>query len=292
MNIALVFPEEWMDEIQQERAGLHVQPCFFLIPISQTASENPKKYQKTICAKAKKLDVRVVTWFVPQTLASGKAVTKWPDLVYRFKNDYLVQSIAFAASARAVIDCLKQSEWGSQKPQHTSVFCQYAAPYTIMLEKWAKAGAKTYHPGDYAKDEILDVLRKLSGNWVYFGHALANRLRGYGHLFVNELIAHKPKKQLTATLWFTCSTLAGKDGENLALEWYLSGSTACLLASPKAIKTSSNQLLGDAWLEVLAETKNQSVTDVLLAVSRQSEFLFEVLNQYKLLGKPWVRIGM
>ena len=175
----------------------------------------------------------------------------------------------------------------------THLTCQYQPPYTAMLDLWSKAGAKEYHPGDYYKSEILTAISNMTGNWVYWGHGEANLLRGYGHLEKDELLAHVPPKPLNATLWFTCSTLDKHERENIALSWYRSGATKCLMASPNKINTQANQQLSEAWLSAVKSQPLACISEVVLKlIQEESEEITEVLSNYYLLGNPWVPAGL
>ena len=293
MNVVLVFPKRWINVVKKEVARLaHRQPCFFMFPVDDETLLSPKKSQSSITRGIGAEGVNVICWLLPTCMASGKSVKKWPDMITKVSGHILVQSVAFADRPEELRAFLDLSTENKNRFQGTNITCQYQPPYTTMFEKWVRAGAKGFHPCDYFKDEFLYEISKFQGIWVYFGHALADRLRGYGHVYANELLLHQPKHQLEATLWFTCSTLADKKEKGIALHWYLSGATKCLLASPEAVKTNDNQLLGEAWLAEINGDTGKSIATILHALAITSTSIEKRLKKFKLMGSPWVTMNM
>lgn len=285
MKTILVIPENWNNISKQQEQRLNLIRPFSLHnhSLSNTKKKNHKTYNThTISEHA------ISLWVLPKKMATGKHVKFWPRICDNNRNDKMIQAICFADTIDELFIFLEASSANNKKTQKTYVTCQYEYPYTAMLEKWSKAGAKAIHPGDYFKDDFLQELSTFKGNWVYFGHALEDRLRGYEHLLHNELCSNKPANPLMASLWFTCSTLSSKGQNNVALNWYLSGATQCLIASPNEIKTGNNQKLGKAWLEVAINKKQLSIADILIKLASDNSLCKNTLSKYCLLGNPWV----
>ena len=73
------------------------------------------------------------------------------------------------------------------------------------------------------------------------------------------------------------------------MTWFLSGKTQILLASPFKVKTEENQLLGRQFLDSLIQKKNESIAEILLdLIETEDQSVRQVLNQYQLLGNPWI----
>lgn len=280
-----------MDEAKSGIARLNSQqPCYFILGFDWSLD------QETL---AESLKVRMYDFFdqaallvLPKSFARSEFIPFWPSLVQTNLSGTWICSICFADNWDEVehvfIDSLQAND---NNAMNIHASCQYQPPYTEMLALWDSAGAKSYHPGDYFKEDFLFQLSQMSGTWAYWGHALGDRLRAYGHLDRLDILSHKPVNPLLATLWFTCSTLNPEIEDNIGLVWYLSGSTQCLLASPFKIKTESNQVFGQEFLSCYLSDRNQLLAEIFYNLSgNQKPSLFEIMNQYHLLGNPWVNI--
>ena len=295
MNKAIVLPSTWSEQAEIFMARLNeIQPCFFSIAIpcgSYEDSPSFLKLQSKLLAQSGAQSALIV---VPKSWAKVEFMKHWQTVICNESDDPVICSLFFADEWPEVETLLQEFlEEKVDKYPKTHLTCQYQPPYTAMLDLWSKAGAKEYHPGDYYKSEILTAISNMTGNWVYWGHGEANLLRGYGHLEKDELLAHVPPKPLNATLWFTCSTLDKHESENIALSWYRSGATKCLMASPNKINTQANQQLSEAWLSAVKSQPLACISEVVLKlIQEESEEITEVLSNYYLLGNPWVPAGL
>jgi len=293
MTIAIVIPESWLGEVSNYLARWEAIPSsYFFISVSEEVWQNPKKGTELVLIQSQEKKAQIVLWILPIYMTKGQCTGKWPEMINTETSKPLVNSLCFADSWKE-FQILFESFNHSLEPTLNSTFvsCQYEPPYTKMLNAWEKSGAKGFHPGDYFKDEFLAELKKVSGNWVYFGHGEGDRLRGYGHLLLSELMANKPSKPLNATLWFTCSTLDEKNGERIALSWFLNKGTYCILSSAKKVKTEENTILGEAWLEIISKPNNLTIGEIIIELINEDPALYQpILNQYQLLGFPWVQM--
>ncbi|WP_339865132.1 hypothetical protein [uncultured Algoriphagus sp.] len=295
MNKAIVLPGAWSEQAENFMARLNeIQPCFFSIAIpcgSYEDSPSFLKLQSKLLAQSGAQSALIV---VPKSWAKVEFMKHWQTVICNDSNDPVICSLFFADEWHEVETLLQEFlEEKVDKSPKTHLTCQYQPPYTTTLKLWADAGAEEYHPGDYFKSEILNAIAIMTGNWVYWGHGGGSYLRGYGHLEKVELLLYAPKNPLNATLWFTCSTLDAAVPENIALSWYLSGATKCLLASPDKVKTDANVALSKAWLAEAQSKQGICVAEILLKLIKQnSKEINEVLTQYYLIGNPWVCAGI
>ncbi|WP_425638408.1 hypothetical protein ACPUEN_03255 [Algoriphagus yeomjeoni] len=295
MNKAIVIPESWSIPAGFFVARLNkFQPRFFTISIPDAVYLDSESFLTKLYAAVDQHAANSALVVLPHSWAKVNKMQDWPPIVCNEKFRPVVNSIFFADEWKelenALLDFLCDKIDLAPK---THLTCQYQQPYTKMLKLWSEAGAEDFHPGDFYKTEILSAISTMTGNWVYWGHGEANLLRGYGHLEKDELLAHIPAKPLNATLWFTCSTLEKHSTENIALSWYRSGATKCLLASPNKINTEANQMLSAAWLAASKSPPIASIAAVILKlIQEESKEITEVLRNYYLLGNPWVHAGI
>lgn len=291
MNKAIVIPESWSIPAGFFVARLNkFQPRFFTISIPDLIYLDSATFLSKLYLALDRNDADSALVVLPHSWADVKKIKNWPEAVCNEKIRPVVNSIFFADDWEELAKMFSEflEEKNNSAPK-THITCQYQPPYTTMLNLWADSGAENYHPGDFYKSEILTAISQMTGNWVYWGHGEANLLRGYGHLGKEELLAHIPAKPLNATLWFTCSTLDHYDGENIALSWYRSGATKCLLASPHKINTDANQLLSESWLSTAKSQHSSCIASIVLKLMQEgSQETKEVLRNYYLLGNPWV----
>ncbi|MBN7816151.1 hypothetical protein [Algoriphagus pacificus] len=294
MNYAIIIPESWLDDLMKSKAGWINFPssCFFIY--HQELDLTRLKANPSIKLQLSENNIAAVLWILPRKFSDKKHQKKWPKLIQKSKSQVFVNSLIFADSWN---DCsiLFEQYFNSVDKYYnrTSVSCQYEPAYTTLLGDWDKSGALSFHPGDFFKEEFLEEIKRMSGNWVYFGHGEGDRLRGYGHLEKLELLQNGPSKPLNSTLWFTCSTLQEKKGSSLAFSWFSENNTFCLLASAHKVKTVENQAISSSWLDVILNEKELTIADILLKIySKAPDFFSPILNQYQLLGFPWVKMGI
>ena len=295
MNKAIVIPESWSIPAGFFVARLNkFQPRFFTISIPDALYLDSDAFLTNLYTSVDQHDANSTLVVLPHSWARFNKIQDWPTIVCNEKFRPVVNSIFFADKWKELENALLDFLCGKiDLSPKTHLTCQYQPPYTRMLNLWSAAGAENYHPGDYYKSEMLSAISTMTGNWVYWGHGEANLLRGYGHLAKDELLAHIPAKPLNATLWFTCSTLDKHETENIALSWYRSGATKCLLASPNKINTEANQLLSEAWLAASKSQQLRSIADVVLnLIQEESREITEAIRNYYLLGNPWVIAGI
>src|SRR5690554_520443 len=229
---------------------------------------------------------------LPLNFANGKNMKFWPDICFPTRTGSAVISVFFADSRENCISLFNTLNYSSSGKQVWNATCQYQPPYTDTFDLWVKAGAKSIHPGDFFKQEFLEEVARMTGHWLYWGHSDNNKLRGYHHVYSKELLAHKPEHPLISTLWFSCSTLNNNSSNSIGLEWYLSGATHCLMASPVEVNTEANCFLAKAWLEACQDSKDKTIAGIIGHLLEKDEpIITDTLKQYKLLGSPWVRFG-
>ncbi|WP_111670070.1 C25 family cysteine peptidase [Algoriphagus litoralis] len=283
----LIIPFMWMDQADEGIARLNsIQPCYFLVGFKQP--EEPRLIQEAMNLLEEDCSGLATMMILPRSFAQSSHISFWPKLIQAKPQNAWICALFFADTWEEVEHYL-QNEPSKNESADVHVSCQYQPPYTDMLELWAQAGAKPYHPGDYFKEDFLQELKKMSGIWAYWGHSEGDRIRGYGHVTVDELLSNSPEKQLLLSLWFTCSTLDPEVEQTIGLAWFLSGKTQSLLASPFKVKTEENQLLGRQFLNSLAQKRHESLAEIILdLISTEDQSVSQVLNQYHLLGNPWV----
>ncbi|TXE04414.1 hypothetical protein [Algoriphagus aquimarinus] len=294
MNKAIVIPESWSIPAGFFIARLNkIQPRFFTISIPDAIYLDPEALLYKLYAALDYHAANSALVVLPHSWAQVNKIQDWPPIVCNEIFRPVINSIFFADDWEELkVELMGFLEDKINSTPKTHLTCQYQAPYTTMLKLWADAGAEDYHPGDFYKSEILTAISHMTGNWVYWGHGEANLLRGYGHLEKEDLLAHTPDKPLNATLWFTCSTLDHHKDENIALSWYRSGATKCLLASPHKINTEANQLLSSAWLVAAKSQRLTSIAAIVLKLMQEeAKEVTDVLKNYYLLGNPWVLGG-
>ncbi|MFC5623855.1 hypothetical protein [Algoriphagus winogradskyi] len=295
MNKAIVIPESWSLPAGFLVARLNkFQPRFFTISIPDVLYLDSETFLNRLYAAVDQHAANSTLVVLPHSWAEVNKIQDWPPILCNEKFRPVVNSIFFADEWKELEDTLLDFLcYKTEASPKTHLTCQYQQPYTNMLNLWSEAGAEDFHPGDFYKSEILSAISTMTGNWVYWGHGEANLLRGYGHLGKEELLAHIPKKPLNATLWFTCSTLDYYGSENIALSWYRSGATKCLLASPNKINTEANQILSAAWLAASKDPPIASIAGIVLKlIKEESREITDVIRNYYLLGNPWVLAGI
>lgn len=287
----LIISSTWLEQANEGIARLNrTQPCYFLVTMDFLSQlEN---LLKVFELPKKEYYGQAALLVLPKVFAKSKYIPFWPKLIQSSNQNDWVCGLFFADHWDEVEGYLLGFS-GTIKSGSLDVHvsCQYQNPYTDMLELWTNEGSKPYHPGDYFKEDFLLELQKMTGIWAYWGHAEGDKLRGYSHLTLNEILTNSPSKPFLLTLWFTCSTLDPEFDENIGLSWFLSGKTQCLLASPFKVKTEENQLLGKEFLKVFTQKNNQLLSEILLClVEKKDDFLSRVMNHYCLLGSPWIEM--
>lgn len=278
-----------MEQANEGIARLNrTQPCYFLVVID--IPSKPENLSKILELSTKEFCGQAALLVLPKSFTKPNFISFWPKLIQPSHQNDWIFGLFFAEKWEEVEAYLFDFPLEKDcQNMDVHVSCQYQPPYTDMLELWAGAGAKSYHPGDYFKEDFLLELNKMTGIWAYWGHAEGDRLRGYGHLMLNEILSNSSAKPFLLTLWFTCSTLDPEYDKNIGLSWFLSGKTQSLLASPFKVKTEENQLLGRQFLNSLVQKKHESLAEILLdLIEREDQSVRQVLNQYHLLGNPWV----
>jgi hypothetical protein len=279
--------------MEQASAGIarlnSIQPCYFLIGF--TIPSDPYLLQEALSLQLGNYAEKAAMMILPRSFAEARFIPVWPKLIQGNPQNPWICALFFADTWEEVEQYLCEGLSGKESAD-IHVTCQYQPPYTDMLELWTQAGAKPYHPGDYFKEDFLQELKKMSGVWAYWGHSEGDRIRGYGHLLGEELLSFSPEKALLLTLWFTCSTLDPEVEQNIGLTWFLSGKTQSLLASPFKVKTEENQLLGSQFLNSLVQKRQESLAEILLdLITTEDQRVGQVLNQYHLLGNPWIDLN-
>jgi len=285
----LVIPTDWKEEASQTLARLNrIQFCYFFIV--QSELESSKLMLESLSILLNRYQADSCLWIIPFEDGKSLEVKQWPSLISSYEKRSWVNGFFPARNWVEVANRLIEFENSNLKiPNIINVTCQYEFVYTNLLDDWEREGARSIHPGDYFKSDFLDEFSKFTGNWVYFGHAEGDRLRGYGHLEINDLIKHHPPRSLNLTLWFTCSTLDPNVDPSIGICWFMSGATFALLASAFKISTYSNQLLSKAWIMASKSCKSTSIASVILQIYHSEPDLYtKVLSQYSLLGFPWV----
>lgn len=263
-----------------------IQPCYFLVGVE--IPSDPEVSAEDLTFSLEDFQSKAAMMILPRSFAKSSCISSWPKLIQGNPQNPWICALFFADTWEEVERYLFDGLSGKTSVD-VHVSCQYQPPYTDMLELWAQAGAKPYHPGDYFKEDFLRELKKMSGIWAYWGHSEGDRIRGYGHITVDELLSNSPEKQLLLSLWFTCSTLDPEVEQNIGLSWFLTGKTQSLLASPFKVKTEENQLLGRQFLNSLVQKRHESLAEILLdLIETEDQSVRQVLNQYHLLGNPWV----
>lgn len=292
MKRAIILPESWYEQATVFIARLNaLRPRYFLVTFPESSDFKSEEYLSFVGDIMTKNQAYSAMIVLPKSFASGDKIELWPSLIQSYGDGNWVVALFFADSCEEVETALENfsDEEDNQAAIETHVTCQYQPPYTDILSQLANEGQKTYHPGDYFKEDILPAISLMRGNWLYWGHGEGDKLRGYSHLHTFDLLAHKCTVPLNSTLWFTCSTLDKDYPENIALAWYLSGATKCLLASPDKVSTEANQLLSQHWMGVAKKKEDRTVATLILDVlQNDSEKTGKILNQYYLLGIPWV----
>lgn len=287
----LVVPESWVLEAQKHAFDLKlIEPTYFLIPIPGYEGYTRTQLKKKITTTLRQYPVRSAVVVLPACYASSSHVPYWPEMIVKHKSSVIITSVLFAdnrTQCMAVISAWLQSGQNAIKTIHAT--CQYEAPYPEILRKWNGLGATCYHPGDFFKHEFLDALQKMKGHWLYWGHANSGCLNAYNDLTTDDILTHKPAQPLQSTLWFSCATLESSQEQNIAIEWFKSGATFCLLASMGSIQTQGNQALILKWIELCQEKKATHLADIIhqLVVHNRAQ-IEPILAQYRLIGLPWV----
>ncbi|WP_339751666.1 hypothetical protein [Algoriphagus aquimarinus] len=293
MKRAIILPKYWYEEASLFIARLNaLHPRYFLVPVAEIGAET-NTYLPLVDELMGKNRATSAMFILPRSLASGDKIDLWPALVHNNSTGHWISSVFFADNWSEVEEGLQVLLSENSTKVEANLTCQYQPVYTEMLAQWEQEGGKAYHPGDYFKDEILSAISQMKGNWLYWGHGEGDRLRGYGHLDIVDLLSNKYVSPLNATLWFTCSTLDRDYPENIALAWYQSGATKCILASPDKVNTEANFLLSQRWLEISKKKQDCTIASLILEISQcTSEQTGRALVQYYLLGIPWVSGSM
>lgn len=288
----IVIPATWTRKASAQIAQWNEQgPSYALMPVPGYELLSKASLRNEIVKKLRNSNVRTAVVVLPKSYATGINVKYWPGMLLSNKSGILITSVLFADKWTECSEMINAwAGFPSLATQTHNATCQYQPPYTDMLEQWNKKGAVSFHPGDYYKEELLGELTKMQGHWLYWGHADSKKLHGYHHLQAGDILKHRPASPLQSTLWFSCSTLDSRKKSNIALDWYLTGATYCLLASRQPVDTIDNQRLSMAWLELLQTPGVTSIADILENIANQDQQSFHpVLSGYHLLGLPWVK---
>ena len=263
-----------------------IQPCYFLVEVE--IPSDPGASAEDLIFSIEDFQSKAGLMILPRSFAKSNCIPFWPKLIQGGVQNLWICALFFADTWEEVERYLFDGLSGKTSAD-VHVSCQYQPPYTDMLELWAQAGAKPYHPGDYFKEDFLPEFKKMSGIWAYWGHSEGDRIRGYGHLTADELLSNSPENPLLLSLWFTCSTLDPEVEQTIGLSWFLSSKTQSLLASPSKVKTEENQLLGRQFLNSLVQKRHEYLAEILLdLIETEDQSVRQVLNQYHLLGNPWI----
>lgn len=288
----LVIPENWIKEASTQLAEWNgLGPFYEAVATADSEAMSRARLRNSIIKSLRNSDASSAVVVLPTSFAKGASVRYWPDMVIPNKSGLLITSIVFADNWTACREIINRSKDVDDAASRThNVTCQYQPPYTHMLGQWTKGGARGFHPGDFFKQEFLQELGNMRGHWLYWGHADSAKLHGYSHLSTGDILHNKPVLPLQSTIWFSCSTLDIRERSNIALDWYLSGATHCMLASTCPVNTADNQELGTAWLEALQAPGVKTIADIIQHLLSLDQKAFEqVLSPYRLLGLPWVR---
>ncbi len=287
----IVLPEHWKSEASADIARLNrIQPGYSFIfwTTDETSGKSPHK--KILLSLFQNTEACSALFILPKSFASGPLIPFWPDLILQCASGVAVTAVHFADAwkeCKTWIDSVMNlSEHSTEKYNAT---CQYQHPYTDTQRLWVEAGARDLHPGDFLHDDFLLEVKNMQGHWMYWGHADGRKLRGYDHLHAHDLLQNKPASPLMSTVWFSCSTLDHRLKRNIALDWYLSGSAYCMMASINTVNTEANRLLSAAWLKVVQQKKSTSISEIIhfLIMSDPLTYI-PVVQHYRLLGWPWV----
>ncbi|PZX55457.1 hypothetical protein LV84_02595 [Algoriphagus ratkowskyi] len=289
---AVILPEFWYEEatIFMERLN-SLQPLYFNIPYPASALMKLNDYTLSLGDLLNQKQAHSALIFLPKHFASGDKIDLWPSLIQGHSTGSWILAIIFADTwTEAELALLQLTDVeDNYEEMETHLTCQYQPPYTSIVKSWQNERRITYHPGDYFKEDILPAISKMRGNWVYWGHGEGDKLRGYGHLHTSELLTYRCTKPLNSTLWFTCTTLEREYPENIALAWYQSGATKCIFASTEKVDTQDNKLLSEVWLESAKNCAGKTIPELILKVLQKDPVCFQkILNQYFLIGIPWV----
>ncbi len=292
-NRILIIPDTWMKAAIIPEEGLDSQPFFRFIPVPGYENLAGDQLAKAVTRILETSGAQSALVVLPDEYAAGSCIKYWPEIFIHTKQGALISSVCFADNWT---DFYKIAESAANIARWEKVVfnasCQYQSPYTSTFNLWERAGARSLHPGDYSRDEFLNALNQMKGHWLYWGHSGHTKLRGYHHLYSEDLLSHKPIKPLQSTLWFSCSTLGGNNGKSIALDWFLSGATHCMMAGVKYMDTLANQQLSAAFLEAVEQNDGASLDGILYHLLSSDEKTFgPILNQYRLMGPPWIRLG-
>lgn len=291
---ALVIPEDWTKEIASLKTTKQDNDyCFVSIPTANLGIPSKARLTTVLKQTLRSSGLLSAVVVLPTDFAKPVNVKYWPKMIISSKNEAIVTSVIFAdnwLACKGIIDTWQHVDNPFASKHHLT--CQYQPPYTDMLERWRAWGARSLHPGDYFKTEILVELSQMQGHWVYWGHSDNAKIHGYQYISSKELLQHRPAIPLQSTLWFSCSTLGSRTNNSIALDWFLNGATLCLLASTQPVKTTDNQLLSAAWLEVCQHSTAVNVADIIQQLLRQDSQTFTpILDNYRLMGSPWIKFA-
>lgn len=292
MNYLVLVPEEWIGVREEAKTGWnHFPSSYFLLTYPPDFLETPTHEISGFLINKIPDQLKIACWIFPKKFNKPQFQDYWPTIVSSNSSQLLINSVAFYDSWEETLTAFAAYENQKIGMEGTSVFCQYEAPYTYLLGLWEEAGATSFHPGDYDKEEILDALGTMKGNWIYFGHGAWDRLRGYGHLEASDLRSVMPSTPLGLTAWLTCSTMEQGHDEMIAWDWYRKGGAFAMMASGLKVKTEENQLLGKGILRLLTEGERTTIGAMLLnLIQADSNCFSSILSQYYLLGFPWVEM--
>ncbi|MEP4376800.1 MAG: hypothetical protein ABJ333_17250, partial [Algoriphagus sp.] len=207
---AVILPEDWYKEatIFTERLN-SIQPLYFCIPYTEDSLIDLKEFVTHLHKTLAKRDVSSAMLILPNYFASGDRIDLWPNMIQTNSTFRWILSIYFSDSWLQVEEELARLDLESNENllNETHLTCQYQPAYTKLLLLGEGRNCQTYHPGDYFKLDILPIISKMEGNWVYWGHGEGDKLRGYDQLHTSDLLNFHSGNCLNFTLWFTCSTL-------------------------------------------------------------------------------------
>ncbi|WP_192349544.1 hypothetical protein [Algoriphagus sp. Y33] len=290
MKRAIILPTCWYGEASDFLAGLNTpQSRYFIIPLCESFGPDPRSYLPFVEEKMILNQAESAMIVLPASFACGDKIDFWPSIIQKKTGGNWICSVFFADCWQCVAQALEDLSMDKNTSNKTHLTCQYQPDYTEMLALYEHQIGQPYHPGDYFKPDILHAISLMEGNWLYWGHGEGDKLRGYSQLDTVDLLSNKCRYPLNSTLWFTCSTLDRDFPENIALAWYQSGATKCLLASPYKINTKANVFLSRRWVSCAVKKGKRTIASLILELLEEDSVAMEkVLNKYFLLGIPWV----
>ncbi len=285
---AIFLPQAWLENASLVLARLdNGQSCHLLFPL-ESYLDSGERYFSSLPMD----QIHSALLVFPFKYQNPSYQHLWPKWIQSRETGFFCCAFIFSGSLDDFLTDFEKQPI-CKFPDSFMGTCQYEPPYTDQLDSWEMNGVRAFHPGDYYKNEVMEILADQGEVWLYWGHGDWDRLRGYGHLEKKDLQALKRKKPFAMTLWFSCSTLDFTHGFPIAWEWYQQGKTKSLFCSSDKISTQANQLFASQLLQKIIECKHeQNIAELLLwSFEAKKEELNPVQESYYLLGNPWIGIG-